>query len=156
MNPCHTMRRILRIVAITTAIPLALLMVSRAPAVGSEEPSSRCDIQIGPCTKKTGDGMTIEFDIKPKPVAAMTESTFVVAVSRNGMPVTEASVLLDLSMPGMFMGRNRPVLKQGKAGRYEGTGIVTRCASGRKTWQADVTVESAGKTSFAAFVFEVK
>ena len=76
----------------------------------------------------------------------MVENTFVVIVTRNGKPITDASVRLDLSMPHMFMGRNQPVLKQVKDGRYEGKGIITRCASGRKTWQADVVVESAGKT----------
>jgi hypothetical protein len=86
----------------------------------------------------------------------MTENTFVVKVTRNGMPITDASVHLDLSMPHMFMGNNQPIMKHIKDGRYEGKGVITQCASGRKTWQADVAVESAGKSAVAAFVFEVK
>jgi hypothetical protein len=105
---------------------------------------------------KTGDGMTIEFDIQPKPVAAMTESTFVVTVTRNGMPLIDASVHLDLSMPHMFMGKNQPILNHIQDGRYEGKGVITRCASGNKTWQADVAVVSAGKTAVARYEFEVK
>jgi hypothetical protein len=124
-----------------------------APA---EENSTSCDIQRGPCFKATGEGMTIEFDIQPKPVSAMSELTFIVNLSRGGSPVTDASAALDLSMPGMFMGKNRPVLKQVYDGRYEGKGIITRCPSGGKTWQAEVTVERAGKTAVASFVFEVR
>jgi hypothetical protein len=120
------------------------------------ENRTTCDIQRGSCLIETGDGMTIEFDIQPKPVAAMSDLTFIVNLSRGGLPVTEASIALDLSMPGMFMGKNRPVLKQVYDGRYEGKGIITRCPSGSKTWQAEVTVEHAGKTAVANFVFEVK
>jgi hypothetical protein len=115
-----------------------------------------CDIQRGSCLMETGEGMTIEFDIQPKPVAAMSELMFIVNLSRGGSPVTNASTALDLSMPGMFMGMNRLVLKQMYDGRYAGKGIITRCPSGKKTWQAEVTVEHAGKTAVASFVFEVK
>jgi len=124
--------------------------------VSSAENRTTCDIQRDSCLIQTGEGMTIEFDIHPKPVTAMSELTFIVNLSRGGSPVTDASISLDLSMPGMFMGKNRPVLKQVYDGRYEGRGIITRCPSGNKTWQAEVTVEHAGKTAVASFVFEVK
>jgi hypothetical protein len=124
--------------------------------VSAAENRSDCDIQRGSCFTETGDGMTIEFDIQPKPVAAMSELTFIVNLSRGGSPVTEASTALDLSMPGMFMGKNRPVVRQVYNGRYEGKGIITKCPSGNKTWQAEVTVKHAGKTAVASFVFEVK
>ena len=137
-------------------VPVALVVLAPAPAVSEDNNPLPCDIQIGSCIIKTSDGMMIEFDIQPKPVEAMSESTFVLKVTRNDKPITDASVRLDLSMPNMFMGKNQPVLKHIKEGRYEGKGIITRCASGRKTWQADVAVGSAGKTAVAAFVFEVK
>ena len=129
--------------------------IGALPASAAENRTA-CDIQRGSCLIETGDGMTIEFDAQPKPVAAMSELTFIVNLSRGGSPVTDASTALDLSMPGMFMGKNRPVLKQVYDGRYEGKGIITRCSSGKKTWQADVTVKHAGKTAVASFVFEVK
>lgn len=124
--------------------------------VSSAENKTACDIQHGSCLLDTVEGMTIEFDIQPKPVAAMSELTFIINLSRGGSPVTDASTSLDLSMPGMFMGKNRPVLKQVYNGRYEGMGIITRCPSGKKIWQAEVTVEHAGKTAVVSFVFEVK
>lgn len=134
-------------------IAIALIVIPDAFAAETPE---QCDIQKTSCIMRTGDGMKIEFDVQPKPVTAMIESTFVVIVTRNGKPVTDASVHLDLSMPHMFMGKNQPVLKQVKDARYEGKGVITRCASGRKTWQADVTIRSDGKAAAAAFVFEVK
>jgi hypothetical protein len=124
--------------------------------VSAAENRTACDIQRGSCIIETGEGMTIEFDVQPKPVAAMSELTFIVNLSRGGSPVKNASTALDLSMPGMFMGKNRPVLKQVYDGRYEGKGIITKCPSGKKTWQAEVTVEHTGKTAVASFVFEVK
>ena len=148
--------RILRMTLCTVIIPLSLVIVAAAPAFSADETTSLCNIQHGSCIKQRDDGMMIEFDIQPKPVAAMTESTFVVTVTRNAVPIMDASVHLDLSMPHMFMGKNQPVLNHIKGGRYEGKGVITRCASGRKTWQADVAVVSAGKTAVATYVFEVK
>jgi len=138
-----------------TALLAGIIGNGALPASAAEKRTA-CDIQRGSCLVETGDGMTIEFDVQPKPVAAMSELTFIVNLSRGGSPVTDAATALDLSMPGMFMGKNRPVLKHVYGGRYEGKGIITRCPSGNKTWQAVVTVKHAGKTAVASFVFEVK
>jgi hypothetical protein len=127
-----------------------------APVSFAGETALHCDIQNTSCITKTRDGVQIDFDIKPKPVTSMTDNTFVVVVSKNDKPLTEASVQLDLSMPNMFMGKNQPVMKQVKSGRYEGNGIIPKCASGKKTWQAEITVRTSGETVLAAFVFEVK
>lgn len=116
-----------------------------------------CNIQAGSCSREIAGGLSVVFDILPKPVSAMSELTFSVALTRHGKPISDASsVILDLSMPGMFMGKNRHALKKLGDVRYEGRGIITRCMSGRKTWQAKVTVVHDGKTSLADFVFEVK
>jgi hypothetical protein len=156
MKQFYNTMRILRIFLSLVIIPMSLLIVVAAPDASATETAQPCDIQLGSCIMRTGDGMTIEFEIQPKPVAAMTESTLVVTVTRNGLPIADASVHLDLSMPHMFMGKNQPSIKHIKDGRYEGKGVITQCASGRKTWQADVAVGSAGKSTVAAFVFEVK
>ena len=133
---------------------IAIALMVTPDAFATENPQ-QCDIQKASCIAMINDNVKIEFDIRPKPVAAMTGSTFVVIITRNGMPIKDASIHLDLSMPHMFMGKNQPILKQVKDARYEGKGIITRCASGRKTWQADVVV-SNGKTVTGAFVFEVQ
>lgn len=129
---------------------LMFLTATFAPA------AAPCAIQQGACSFTTDSGMTVEFDIQPKPVRAMSKLDMLVSVKENGKPVTDASVKLDLTMPGMYMGKNSPDMKHSANGRYEGKGIITRCMSGRKTWQADVIVERGGTRQAASFVFEVQ
>ena len=102
------------------------------------------------------DGFSVEFDIMPKPVAAMSDLSFAVTLTRRGTPAADvSSVMLDLSMPGMVMGKNQPAMKGAGAGRYGGKGVIIRCASGKKTWQAEVTVKRPKRTDVVDFVFEV-
>ncbi len=138
------------------AFCVVLTVLFIALAVTAQAVSNDCDIQRGPCVPIISNGLSIVFDIQPKPVASMSENTFIVTLGRSGKPITTATVHLDLSMPGMFMGNNEVVLKHIKGGRYEGNGIIPRCASGRKTWQADVAIQSAETTTVVGFIFEVK
>jgi len=116
-----------------------------------------CNVDAGPCVAKTADNaIEVALDITPKPVAAMRDLTFRVKLKgRNGRPVTDASVKIDLSMPGMYMGKNEVELTY-RNGMYEGTGIIVRCPSGKKTWQADVVIRSSDKIGSTGFIFEVR
>lgn len=152
MNP--TTSKLVLLAAIVPCLVLIALFLNNARE-GFAKTVTPCDFARGPCVLETEDGVKIEFDILPKPVTAMSELFFVITVTKNNALLSDAAVLLELSMPGMFMGRNRPVLKQTAKGRYEGKGFITRCASGRKTWQANILVEKNGKTTVADFVFEV-
>jgi len=147
-----TIKRVLASVLFPCFVLITLFFTDRDSNAGTGAP---CDIGSGPCFQQADEDVTIEFNILPKPVTARSELIFVITVTKNNERLSDAVVLLDLSMPGMFMGRNRPVLKQTNKGRYEGKGVITRCASGSKTWQAKVTVEKSGKTSVADFIFEV-
>jgi hypothetical protein len=135
-------------------ILISLLLLAATPSGASEK--INCDIQRGSCMQVTTEGSRIEFDIQPKPVTVMRELSFTITITRNGKPAKDVSASLDLSMPGMFMGKNRPVLEKAGDGIFRGTGVIIRCASGRKTWQAEIVVERGGKTDVADFVFEVK
>lgn len=146
------LHRITVLPALVTAAILVLLFSLHSGAGEGID----CDIQRGPCVHDARNGMRIEFDIAPRPVTAMSELTFIVTLKKNGVPLTDAVVSLDLSMPGMFMGKNRPLLSHEGQGTYRGKGVITRCASGRKIWKAAVAVERAGQTTDAAFVVEVK
>jgi hypothetical protein len=115
-----------------------------------------CDIQHGSCSATTASGMSIEFDVQPKPVKPLSKLQFMVTLTDKGKALTNASVGLDLTMPGMYMGKNAPVMKHISKGRYEGSGVITRCMSGRKTWRADVTVENGGAKETAGFLFEAQ
>ena len=59
---------------------------------------------------------------------------------------------IDLGMPGMNMGPNRVLLKPSAASAYEGTGVIVRCPSGRKIWQATLTVPDVGAVRFVFHV----
>jgi hypothetical protein len=87
--------------------------------------------------------------MSPKPVKAMKDITFRVKITGK---TPTSNPYIDLGMPGMKMGPNRVSLKQMGQGLYEGTGIIVRCPSGRRTWNARVTVPTLGAVEF---VFDV-
>ncbi len=115
-------------------------------ARGSEpSPETRQNIHEGPVTGKA-EGQTVILDISPKPVEAMKELVFTVELpgyEGEGAPV------IDLGMPGMRMPPNRVTLAREAAGRYRGNGIIVRCASGKRTWTATVTLPGGKRAEFS-------
>lgn len=115
-----------------------------------------CLINSGPCIGETGyEGTKVIFDITPKPVSTMKELVFHVTLTDKEGPVTDASVSVDLTMPGMFMGTNRPELTHSGDGTYEGKGVIPACPHGGRTWRAEVTITRQEKTSSVNFTFGV-
>jgi hypothetical protein len=99
----------------------------------------------------------VTFDLTPKPVRAMAELRASVAVTRDGAPVTGATVSLDFSMPGMVMAPNRTSLREAGNGVYEGTVVVVRCPSGQELWEARIDIDHAsGGRESVSFMIEVK
>jgi len=138
------------------AFELAVLGVGLPAAAAEREfTQADCRMEAGPCVKTTG-GLTVAFDINPKPLKTMRELTFTATVSQQGTPTADASVTIDLSMPGMFMGKNVIQLATRHDGTYEGKGVIIRCPSGKRIWQASVAIEWAGKESVVSFLFEVQ
>ena len=90
-------------------------------------------------------GQEVLLSITPWPPIAMREVDFTVSLPGYA---GKASPYVDLSMAGMEMGRNRVDLSRGDDGRYHGTGVFVRCPSGRRDWEATVTVPGAGKAVF--------
>jgi hypothetical protein len=126
---------------------LAFLLSGHARAQGAKS-AVDCAIQSGPCTGNLAGGTT-SFDITPKPVRAMQDLTFTVALF--GLTPT-ADPFIDLGMPGMVMGPNRVLLRPVGNGTYRGTGVIVRCPSGRRTWKATVTIPGKGAVEF---IFDV-
>jgi hypothetical protein len=107
-------------------------------------------IHSGPCTKQSA-GRTVVLEINPRPVRQMAELTFAVTVTPGtALPST---LTLDLSMPGMYMGKNQVVLQRKSTCTWEGKGVIVRCMSGRKLWQATIVSADLGNPSFT---FEVR
>ncbi len=136
---------------------IVLYLVFVLPVSAGETPIRHaCEINKGTCVGTTVDGAyEVSFSIEPKPVTAMRELTFRVVLKEQGVRSRTSSVTIDLSMPGMYMGKNRVALTP-HDGVYEGTGIIIRCPSGKKTWQADVAIQASDKKSNTGFIFEVQ
>jgi hypothetical protein len=139
-----------------TVISLFLVVLPGGVAPAGSLDRIDCNINSAPCIKMTGSGMKIELDVTPRPVKAMQELAFLVTLMRGGTPVSGASILLDLSMPGMFMGNNQPKLTEVTSGGYRGRGVIPRCATGLKTWKALIAVSQGGQIEQVAFLFEVE
>jgi len=126
------------------------LAVGTAVAADKYRKMVNCDIHGGICTQGL-NGLDVILDISPRPVKAMQDLRFKVTLSgRNQAP--SATPYIDLGMPGMNMGPNRVILKPVGQGMYSGQGIIVRCPSGRRIWQATITVPDIGTVKF---VFDV-
>ena len=109
-----------------------------------------CDLHAGPCTQSFSEN-TVTLEVTPRPVKAMQDLSF--RVTLNGtLPPNTKPPYIDLGMPGMNMGPNRVQLKSAGNATYEGRGVIVRCPSGRRTWQATVTIPDVGQ---ADFIFDV-
>ena len=117
-------------------------------AVDAAESQINCSVRDGACSQSL-DGLEITLDISPKPVKAMQDLVFKVSLAGEG---PDRTPYIDLGMPGMKMGPNRVILEKTSRTVYEGKGIIVRCPSGRRTWQATVTVPGRGKVDF---IFDV-
>jgi hypothetical protein len=103
-----------------------------------------CEVSHGACIAVSGNTMAT-LDISPKPVKAMKELFFRVTIKGTKI---KAPLLLVLSMPGMYMGRNEVLLKQVPDGSFIGSGIIPRCPTGKKLWQADIAIPGSGSVSY--------
>ena len=122
----------------------------RIAAADKYQEMINCDLHAGPCTRSLSE-KTVTLEVTPRPVKALQNLSFKVTVSGTRSPSTK-SPYIDLGMPGMNMGPNRVQLKSAGDNSYEGQGVIVKCPSGRRTWQATVTIPDAGQTEF---IFDV-
>lgn len=151
------MRQTLRICRPAVDVAFALLGIygmllsassSACAYASSVADESKCDMQKGPCTKNIA-GLELTLEITPKPVKAMEELLFSVGIKGY---LSEDMLVIDLAMPGMYMGGNKVILRKATDGRYVGKGIIPRCSSGRRLWSATVDVPRKGK---AEYLFDI-
>ena len=146
---------LIRVQGLTTKYRLAavfgilfFLYIMTLQSVLASDLSINCDAHKGVCVQSLGD-LTVSLEITPRPVKAMQDLKF--KVSLSGSPPSKAPYI-DLGMPAMKMGPNRVLLESLGNGVYEGTGVIVRCPSGRRTWFANVTIPDSGEVKF---VFDV-
>lgn len=130
---------------LTTLCLSALILIS-----GSRLMAKECNIHEGPCTITSGNH-TVTLNIDPKPVKAMKELTFSLTVTPSDK--LPDKLLLDLSMPGMQMGRNQVTLVKKNATLYNGRGIIVRCMSRQTLWQVTILSDELKNP---AFTFNVR
>ena len=118
-----------------------------SPAVAGDS-AINCDAHNGICTQSSGD-FTVSLEISPRPVKAMQDLIFKVSIT-GAAPSSPPHI--DLGMPAMKMGPNQVLLKPTASGTYEGSGVIVRCKSGKRTWFANVVVPGAGEVKF---IFDV-
>ncbi len=130
-------------------IMLGALAFGTAPAAAEPAADSNA-IHAGPCTRSAA-GREVTLEIDPKPVKHMKELTFRVTVEPcEGLA---PNLLLDLSMPGMVMGRNQVRMSKRSGCTWEGKGLIVRCMSGRTLWKATLLSPELGNP---AFTFNVR
>jgi hypothetical protein len=81
----------------------------------------------------------VGLTITPQPVRAMKPLHFQVIVRDDGEP---QSVIVDLSMPDMYMGVNQVTMKKSSPSVYKGVGIIPICPTGLTLWQASVIIDN--------------
>lgn len=101
---------------------------------------------------QTVDGITIVLESSAAPVKVKPQTWTIRLTDAAGTPIDDALVYLDLVMPGMPMGQQKPLAMAQGSGRYVAEGFYTMDA----TWQVVVHAEIAGVDHQATFVIEVK
>lgn len=137
-------RQVKRSSLILAICSIALLLFS---ATAHAETKADCNsIHSGPCTRQAA-GRSISLEINPRPVRHMTDLTFTVTVTPcTALP---SILILDLSMPGMYMGKNQVTMRKKSDCTWEGKGLIVRCMSGRKLWQATILSNDLGNPAFS-------
>ena len=93
------------------------------------------------------------LQISPLPVRQMDPSTFTARiVDAHGKPVSDASVILSLTMPAMDMGRIQVITQPRGDGRYVGTGRFTMAGG----WNVSATVRRGSEMSVRTFSMSVR
>ena len=121
--------------------------VATKPAMAADT-IINCDAHKGICSQSSED-LTVSLEITPRPVKAMQDLVFKVSIE-GASPAKQPHI--DLGMPAMKMGPNQVALKPTGPGSYEGTGVIVRCPSGKRTWFANVIVPGSGEVKF---IFDV-
>ncbi|MGD8942739.1 MAG: hypothetical protein PVJ37_05720 [Desulfobacterales bacterium] len=144
------MKSLICMLSIVTLTAILLSTPVKTSAGDKYQEMINCDLHAGPCTQSLSEN-TVTLEVTPRPVKALRNLSFRVTLSGKQITSTKAPYI-DLGMPGMNMGPNRVQLKSAGSYSYEGQGVIVKCPSGRRTWQATVTIPDAGQTEF---IFDV-
>jgi nitrogen fixation protein FixH len=128
-----TRTRFLRAVLALALLVATLAACGAAPATARQE--------------QTVDGLTIGLEATESPQLNASERLVVTLADAQGQPVDGADVYVDMTMPTMPMGTNRPVAEGQGQGRYVASSAYTMTGE----WELIVVAQVAGKEHRALF-----
>ncbi|GAB4429101.1 MAG: FixH family protein [Chloroflexi bacterium OHK40] len=102
--------------------------------------------------EQTVEGVTIALQTAAAPRMNDAQQLVVTLTDSQGMPLEGADVYLDLDMPAMSMGTNRPILSPGADGTYRGQTAFTMSGE----WTVTVVVDINGQERRATFTVAVQ
>ncbi len=97
------------------------------------------------------DGITVGLEAADRPRLNTAQEFIVTLADAQGRPIDGASVYIDLTMPLMPMGTNRPVAASLGGGRYQAQAAYTMSGA----WEITVVAEVGGAEHRAVFPREV-
>jgi hypothetical protein len=94
------------------------------------------------------DGLLVSLTLNPYPPSMSKPSDFEITLTdANGQTISDATLRLDLTMPGMYMPPNQLDLQPVGEGKYQATGHFTM----RGPWRMEVIITNNGKTQSVFF-----
>lgn len=93
------------------------------------------------------DGVVVGLETSASPPLNTSQELIVTLFDEQGQPIDGAGVYLDLTMPAMPMGTNRPVAEPLGEGRYRARTAYTMAGD----WEIIVVAEIAGAEHRAVF-----
>ena len=92
--------------------------------------------------------LKVSIALSPYPPVGFQKSGFDVTLTdEQGQPITDATISLDLTMPGMWMPPNKLEAQHTGTGRYHTTGMFTM----RDQWRIEVVIQRGGEKQSAFF-----
>ena len=128
-------------------VPTGNLHAVTADGTPIAAPASAGKVPENTAIQESG-GLVVAFAMNPYPPSGSKSTEFTVTLTDvSGQPVSDATVSLDMTMPGMWMPANQPALVAGEPGQYTGSSIFTM----RGLWRIEVLITRDGKTQSAFF-----
>jgi hypothetical protein len=102
--------------------------------------------------QQTTNGLTISLETVASPRINLPYRFIVTLSDEQGRPVESSDVYLDLDMPAMPMGTNRPIAEPEAPGRYSATTVYTMTGD----WEITVAARVGGVEHRATFFIVVE
>ena len=94
------------------------------------------------------EGLLVSMTLNPYPPSVTKASSFEITLTdEEGQAISDATISVDLTMPGMYMPPNLLTLEPTGAGKYAATGRFTM----RGPWRIEVIITLNGQTNNRIF-----